>query len=262
MSNLEDIESKSLTCNGAGTNVPECFSTYSADNRKAAFTLAEVLITLGIIGIVAALTLPALIQKNNNRVVETRLQKFYSAINQAVKMAEVDYGDKIYWYEDLEGAEFDKDGNPVPGSSEAEKWFNKYLTPYMKILKTQTLSDGTFIVYFPDNSALATSTSAFSRGYYFYPSNPEKCIAKSDTEATGICRFTFNFKPIGGGDAWKYHHGKGFEPSKYRWDGTIDMLYEGCKGQVVDSKLHGYCTTLIQMNNWKIPDDYPFKVSY
>lgn len=22
----------------------------------------------------------------------------------------------------------------------------------------------------------------------------------------------------------------------------------------------GYCTTLIQLNNWKIPDDYPFKV--
>ncbi len=81
---------------------------------QKAFTLAEVLITLGIIGIVAAMTLPVLIQKNNNRVVETRLMKFYSAINQAVKMAETDYGEKSYWYEDLAGAEIDKDGNPVP----------------------------------------------------------------------------------------------------------------------------------------------------
>lgn len=58
------------------------------------FTLAEVLITLGIIGVVAAMTLPALIQKNNNKVVETRLKKFYSAINQAIMLAENDYGDK------------------------------------------------------------------------------------------------------------------------------------------------------------------------
>ena len=61
---------------------------------KKAFTLAEVLITLGIIGVVAAMTLPSLIQRNNNKVVETRLKKFYSAINQAIMMAEVDYGDK------------------------------------------------------------------------------------------------------------------------------------------------------------------------
>ncbi len=44
--------------------------------KKNAFTLAEVLITLGIIGVVAAMTLPTLIQKNNNSVVEARLKKF------------------------------------------------------------------------------------------------------------------------------------------------------------------------------------------
>ena len=35
--------------------------------KKIAFTLAEVLITLGIIGIVAAMTLPTLIQSNKNK---------------------------------------------------------------------------------------------------------------------------------------------------------------------------------------------------
>lgn len=39
------------------------------------FTLAEVLITLGIIGVVAALTLPALVQNYRNQVVETRLKR-------------------------------------------------------------------------------------------------------------------------------------------------------------------------------------------
>ncbi len=38
-----------------------------------AFTLAEVLITLGIIGIVAAMTIPNIINGYNKKVVETRL---------------------------------------------------------------------------------------------------------------------------------------------------------------------------------------------
>ena len=42
--------------------------------KKAAFTLAEVLITLGIIGIVAAMTMPMLIAKYQKLVVETIVQ--------------------------------------------------------------------------------------------------------------------------------------------------------------------------------------------
>ena len=40
--------------------------------RKAAFTLAEVLITLGIIGVVAALTMPSLIAHYRKQEIETR----------------------------------------------------------------------------------------------------------------------------------------------------------------------------------------------
>lgn len=49
-----------------------------------AFTLAEVLITLGIIGIVAALTIPALINEYKKMVYVTALKKFYSQYNQAL----------------------------------------------------------------------------------------------------------------------------------------------------------------------------------
>ena len=53
-----------------------------------AFTLAEVLITLGIIGVVAALTLPTLIQNHQKQVYVTQLKKAYSTINNAYnKMA-------------------------------------------------------------------------------------------------------------------------------------------------------------------------------
>ena len=54
--------------------------------KKRAFTLAEVLITLGIIGVVSAMTIPALI--NNVRAVKLRSQfnKAYSEVQQAFKL--------------------------------------------------------------------------------------------------------------------------------------------------------------------------------
>ena len=52
------------------------------------------MITLGIIGVVASMTLPALVSKYKDKELTTRAKKAYSAINQAIMMAEVDYGDK------------------------------------------------------------------------------------------------------------------------------------------------------------------------
>ena len=60
-----------------------------------AFTLAEVLITLGIIGIVAALTLPALITRNQNKALETSLKKNYSALQQALDMYQAHHGERL-----------------------------------------------------------------------------------------------------------------------------------------------------------------------
>lgn len=49
-------------------------------NVSKGFTLAEVLITLGIIGIVAAMTLPALIANHRNLELQTRFKKAYSTL--------------------------------------------------------------------------------------------------------------------------------------------------------------------------------------
>ena len=50
---------------------PEFISGSVSGVRKCAFTLAEVLITLAIIGIVAALTIPALVQNHNEKAWST-----------------------------------------------------------------------------------------------------------------------------------------------------------------------------------------------
>jgi len=65
--------------------------------KKNAFTLAEVLITLGIIGVVAALTMPSLITNYQKKQTVVRLQKAYSALSQAVKLSQAQNGDVQDW---------------------------------------------------------------------------------------------------------------------------------------------------------------------
>ena len=69
--------------------------------KHAAFTLAEVLITLGIIGVVAAITIPTVIQKYQEKVTVTRLKQTYSIFSQAVELAQVDYGDINFWNKEV-----------------------------------------------------------------------------------------------------------------------------------------------------------------
>lgn len=76
---------------------------------KKAFTLAEVLITLGIIGVVAAMTLPTLIQNNQEKAAVTKLKKIYSLLQQSYMFALNENGEPDEWgisgHDNLEGAE-------------------------------------------------------------------------------------------------------------------------------------------------------------
>lgn len=60
--------------------------------KKYAFTLAEVLITLGIIGVVAAMTIPNLIANTNGAKFRSQFKKSLSTLNQAGRMAQAQYG--------------------------------------------------------------------------------------------------------------------------------------------------------------------------
>lgn len=60
--------------------------------KKFAFTLAEVLITLGIIGVVAAFTIPTLMFQYQKKTLETQFKAAYSLINQAVLMVKQETG--------------------------------------------------------------------------------------------------------------------------------------------------------------------------
>lgn len=242
---------------------------------KKGFTLAEVLITLGIIGVVAALTLPTLIQTNKNKEVETKLKKIYSVMNQAILMSETVNGPKEYWTWES-----------------GPNFMEKYILPYLaQGYKMETFMSaggigGTaienFIVYFQDGTALTGKKSAMSSSitpyhgldFTFFPNAKNFDIntfgTKNDsgkyTEArvgSGISYFGFRFAPYSLDDPNnKYHLKKGFEP--YMWAlQTLDkeeITETGKYPCSKDSANRNYCTVYIKLNNWQIPKDYPFKV--
>ena len=236
----------------------------SSHLAKVAFTLAEVLITLGIIGVVAAMTLPTLIQNYKKHVVETRLAKFYSVMNEAFRMSETVNGDKKYWDPLGSRFELDEDDNEDKTKSIPMAWYNKYLKAYLNGVKTDVDPiDGRAMIYFNDGSLCLLSSSSV----HFYPSAKDyKNFVEQDgkvynpKEISGIKYFTFYIPQPG--DARAIYKDKGIEPYKgMSWDGKKESLYNnpsiGCNENATTER--AYCTAIIQLNGWKIPKDYPFK---
>lgn len=86
---------------------------------KTGFTLAEVLITLGIIGVVAAITLPNLMTKLTNLRTEAVLKEDYSILQQMMISAN-DNG-AINAPSDVNNMDYIKE------------WFQTYFLPYIKV---------------------------------------------------------------------------------------------------------------------------------
>lgn len=60
--------------------------------RNNGFTLAEVLITLGIIGVIAAMTLPGIVQNYQGKILREQLTKQYSIITNVMQKMNYDLG--------------------------------------------------------------------------------------------------------------------------------------------------------------------------
>lgn len=94
-------------------------------NSLKAFTLAEVLIVLSIIGVVAAMTIPIIMAYFQKQVAVTRLQKMYTNLSQVIKRSEADNGPIKGW--DL--------GSSNGVGLSAQQSFDTYWAPYLKISK-------------------------------------------------------------------------------------------------------------------------------
>lgn len=65
--------------------------------KLLAFTLAETLIVMGIIGVVAALTIPNLNSSTADKEKVAKLKKVYSNLNDAIGRSEAVYGNMSEW---------------------------------------------------------------------------------------------------------------------------------------------------------------------
>ena len=100
--------------------------------RKNAFTLAEMLITLSVIGIIAVLTVPGLITQYQKKVTAVKVKKAYAELNQAIQLSQVANGSMKFW--DLgENSSIENTRAVVA----------KYIAPYFNSLKEHS-SGGEF----------------------------------------------------------------------------------------------------------------------
>ena len=246
----------SLKRPACATHVATCDSVGSYFRHWCgAFTLAEVLITLGIIGVVAAMTMPALIANYNNHITEVRLKKFYSIFNQAIQQSVAENGDTSTW-------DYWSNGNY------GNEQFDRYIAPYMKIVDKKVVNSPKLykmqLYYLADGSAFGYRL-IHNMEIYFYPKNAIRCIENIKTiEDNGaICHFAFEFYPNNSNPDWKYLYRKGLEPYLFQWDGDIEKLKTGALYSYNNLNNDGaYCTALIAYNGWKIPKDFPVKIKY
>lgn len=172
-------------------------------------------------------------------------------MNQALQKSELEYGDKSLWN--------DAGGHLCYGCVKADplltdaQFFDKYLRPNLTVidykrtaqpgiydfpLDTYTLKNGLqFVVY--DSGA---------NYWLFTDTKTEKVKGKNAFMFAFIPRIENDYKYL-----WIFHENKGIEPFAYGFTDSYEYNMSQCKKNA-DS-----CTKIIQINNWKIPDDYPIK---
>ena len=242
-------------------------------SRLAAFTLAEVLITLGIIGVVAAMTMPALIQNYRKSVVENKLKSEYSLISNAIRMSEAKNGSSEDW------ATCDEDN-----SFECTKsFFDTYLAPELKTVKicgndnkeecwtepvslsgkkgylsplidnkglTAILSNGTSLYMW----AGGQNSEAAHLQIWFDIDGPTKGKGIIGADVFGTITFFKAREEIRAG-TFMQGCAKLLDVDNYKNDTEY-----GCSKDVDTPWAGFYCGALIQQNGWKIPKDYPVRL--
>lgn len=97
---------------------------------KRGFTLAEVLVTLGVVGIVAAMTLPSLVNKYQSKVLETGLKKSYANLQNAYIMTKANLG--VSNLREAYTTVYNNDG-VLPYKDEFEKEFKRNIKTVKKV---------------------------------------------------------------------------------------------------------------------------------
>ena len=226
------------------------------DHKIKAFTLAEVLITLGIIGIVAAITMPALITNYQKKETAKRLQQAYNLLQQTASLAQVEYGDMETW------------DCFVKGSISPEEFADKYIIPFFKDTNIKKFGDWSKAGY--KNPPKLMDGSDTTSGYYYfqvpqgyiygisYYDAPERRVFLVNIDVNGI-----SGKNIIGRDIFVATYGYNNEENNF-YKLQMYNYNNYSRQQILDrncNKTGGtgqYCGAIIEMDGWEIKDYYPW----
>ena len=241
--------------------------------KISAFTLAEVLITLGIIGVVAAMTLPSVILNYQKKVTVNRLKQAYSTISQALVMAQKDHGDISGW--DIASGLTSLDQVDVSLNNFA----HKYLIPYIKSVEecpagssSQEREKCDYIFYWR-NGVQRNGSNAHS--YSFIINNGIVITLSldgwSDDAGQTVYGTTIFMRIDLNGKQKPNLYGRDIfhiilNPSTtninmYGIGQTREDLLDGnrgCKEKIGNNQSGEWCGALIQYDGWQIKDDYPW----
>ncbi len=198
-----------------------------SNKQSLGFTLAEVLIMLAIIGVVAAMTLPTLIQNQQKRSLEVATQKFYSNMSQAIKKYMADEGvddlrniPLIEVYNDNLSDE-EKNAN----EAKAQEAVNNFVRKYFKVVKECDSNGGCFASNYKLQNGDTFSDGTLFDGvekYYLGHSSSFAFVI-----ADGMCMI---MQPVSwGGPLWIHVDINGKKgPNKVGYDyWDMDIFYDG-----------------------------------
>ena len=228
-------------------------------NFKRAFTLAEVLITLGIIGVVAAMTIPNLITNYQKRQTVTKLQKGISTITQTIKLVEEEYGAMDNWDTSLSHLDF----------------IDRYFRPYIKIMltcdpiqKCGYVNDGSYQIWMQLNGEYDYYANPNHGGrvpfmvmdgfvYTFSHYAPNSSFINQLNHRVIIIDINGSTKPnkIGRDVFFLYRDVDANSVIPYGADMSKDEIKKDCSktGRGLT------CAALIRDYGWDIPKNYPWK---
>ncbi len=204
------------------------------------FTLAEVLITLVIIGIIAVLTIQILFADTRKKDYSGRIKKFYSALNQAQMRAKADGNDWEEWAYNASG-ENDFSGETV------KSFLDKYLLPYMiytDVYKDASSTQGYYYVILNDGTFF--KIAKFTCIDIQFDVNGFKGPNKE-----GVDKYWFLYCPLA----------DTFSPVKAKitsYKNTSITSREKALDKCKESR--GYCSGLLEYDSWEFKDDYPHHI--
>lgn len=212
---------------------------------KPAFTLAEVLITLGIIGVVAAMTIPTLMTNYAKKRTETQLVKFYSMMNQTLRMSVAENGEPDGWIT----------RNKMYTYEENVEFLKTYISPYLKHYEYydcgRISTQEPVCIKFNDGSLVKFKITRYGGDIFLY-------LDGNVNNTTQKNFFAFQLGKYAESNVETISMPNYMTPYTFRWDGTREDLMMGSFGCNLQNVSHAYCTKLIEMNSWKIPSDYPW----